>query len=884
MTQEFHLSVTPVGGDSFLVRTERVEAGVPLAEEQLVWPVDSWLQQARQLMNDPVLELLQGASSGDLADLLAAGPPDKPSKSAASLLALGQQLYGSLFQGMIRDSWMAAQSIAQNRREVLRLRLGLQGTRLHQLPWEVLYSSDRPLATGTDITFSRYRPERGVSSFSIDRWTPQPYQPLRILMAIAAPSDQERLALSQEFQHLKTELQRPQATNGQTELSESWPEIEVTLLEQPGREQLTQALEQGNYHVFHYAGHSNLGNSGGNLYLVNPKTGLTETLSGEDLAGLLVNNGIYMAVLNSCRGAYTPVEDLPVEGGEQNLAQALIRRGIPGVLAMAERIPDEVALTFARLLYRNLRQGYPVDLSLSRTRQGLISAYGSHQLYWALPILYLHAEFDGYLTAGDRTHTSSLDAFGPTAQVLSFASPLASLHSDYASDPDTALEPSSGPSLNGVAPDMAWSDVMLDPDLAADDIDPLWMQDDLDLAADTDLDTLVEDLEYEDDLGYDEDAATVRNLIQQLSQPRDEAPEPIIPAAQDEILLPDHEPLSASDLYQALPENPHDRPVAPAPADPPARIPTAESRSPASRLIPQRGPLWTGLSVGVISVALVTVFSVWITRHQETLQSRPRPSDLLAGVEELPTRELPNTTQMANRDLTQASTADVTELAIAAFRNGDLEVGQNAMEALFDRGVLSYAQAVFEQMPEELQSDPLVNFLKGRLAWQQVQTGNTDYSVDDARRYWEAAVRDQPDEPEYHNVLGFAYYAEDRPAEAMQAWLTSLTLIEEQQVASAKSQSPTGEGKGGEYAPTAGPVSDDPDALAAYAGLALASAQAAQAEPEDVRKTLLSKSRKLYQTVVTNDPIAYQPESLAQNWLWTEDAIADWQSLPTVAE
>lgn len=54
MTQEFHISVTPVGDNEYLVRTEKVASGVPLAEEQVKRPVDEWLAQARQLMNDPV--------------------------------------------------------------------------------------------------------------------------------------------------------------------------------------------------------------------------------------------------------------------------------------------------------------------------------------------------------------------------------------------------------------------------------------------------------------------------------------------------------------------------------------------------------------------------------------------------------------------------------------------------------------------------------------------------------------------------------------------------------------------------------------------------------------------------------------------------------------
>ncbi|MEQ8956713.1 MAG: CHAT domain-containing protein, partial [Coleofasciculus sp. C2-GNP5-27] len=383
MAQEFHISVTPLGDDQHLVRIERVAPGVPLAEEQVRWPMDEWLTQARQLMNDPLLGLLQGGA-GSMDELFfLPNSEQQVRQSCKNLVALGQELYNALFQGSLRDSWMMAQAIAQNQRSVLRLRLGLKGNRLPRLPWEVLHAGDRPLATGTDVAFSRYQLSTGLMR-PMHPLPPQPSHVLKILMVIAGPSDQESLELAQEAAHLQEELKNRSRQEP--------PSIQLTILEQPGREQLTQALEQGQYQVFHYAGHSSLGDSGGDVYLVSNKTGLTETLNGNDLAGLLANNGVQLAVFNSCRGAYTATSDPLNNGKERNLAEALVKRGIPGVLAMAERIPDEVALTLTRLLYRNLNQGYPIDLSLSRARQGLISAYGSNQLYWALPVLYLHPE------------------------------------------------------------------------------------------------------------------------------------------------------------------------------------------------------------------------------------------------------------------------------------------------------------------------------------------------------------------------------------------------------------------------------------------------------------------------------------------------------------
>ncbi len=134
MTQEFHISVTQVGQSDYLVRTEQVAPGVPLAEELVTWPVTEWLTQTGHLMNDPLNSMLR-------FDALAPN-------SATNLVSLGQQLYNSLFQGTLRDSWITAQGIAQNQQQALRLRLGIKDPRLARLPWEVMHAADRPLATG----------------------------------------------------------------------------------------------------------------------------------------------------------------------------------------------------------------------------------------------------------------------------------------------------------------------------------------------------------------------------------------------------------------------------------------------------------------------------------------------------------------------------------------------------------------------------------------------------------------------------------------------------------------------------------------------------------------------------------------------------------------
>jgi len=151
VTQEFHLSVTPVGHDEYLVRTERVAPGVPLAEEQLRWPVEEWLALARQLMDDPLLGLLRGHGFYRVGGFElprrseSESEFDPKSPLPASLTELGETLYHALFQGTLRNSWMIARGIAQHQGEMLRLRLGLKGSRLPRLPWEVMNGGDLSL-------------------------------------------------------------------------------------------------------------------------------------------------------------------------------------------------------------------------------------------------------------------------------------------------------------------------------------------------------------------------------------------------------------------------------------------------------------------------------------------------------------------------------------------------------------------------------------------------------------------------------------------------------------------------------------------------------------------------------------------------------------------
>jgi tetratricopeptide (TPR) repeat protein len=947
VTQEFHLLVTPISPDRYLVRTEQVALGVPLAEEQVEWPVDHWLTQARQVFENPLGETFLNNGNGSLERSPQADDPTLALNPPPNLVAFGQALYNALFQGTVLESWRIAQGIAQHRGKVLRLRLGFKGgsgnladyaARLQHLPWEILHDGTRPLATGKDLIFSRYQPQ--FASLTANRPFPTATsslpRTLRILMVLAGPSDQTNLALKQEALHLQEELTHHGLENGE----ETIPNIQLTILEQPGREKLTQTLEQGKYQVFHFAGHSNQGPSGGQLHLVNARTGLTESLTGDDLAGLLVNNGIWLAVLNSCLGTQAATSIYFQGGGDhRSLAAALIHQGIPSVLAMAERIPDRVALTLSRLFYRNLKFGYSIDLSLCRARQGLISAYGSHQLYWALPVLHLHAEFEGQLVftpepgaTSQEVEESEPEAFFPS-EVSSLAPDLpaiplyeeTTLHEDQEGglaslihrlsnlNPEEEETPLKAAHEELLLPEVEQS-LELYPDLPLSSSQAWPASQGVSrgaLATVANSSLAAQGVYGEGELGnahatialYREtialnptDYKTYFNLGQalleegQLMEAIDAYHQTLslnpncaeaysglgqalaeqgnygnaIVAYRQAIALNPHLPDTYQHLRDALAQQaPSRRPIL---ADPVEIVPASNdegvSVEPVSGpLMPKEVktflgslPLWTWLGLTGI-VATVTLTLLIFTGPDAvklklfSTASDPKPS--------LPETNRPN-------PLGRAETAAVTAQAIRAFTDGNVSVGEGAVEALLDRSALREAQAALGTAVEKQVHSPNVLFLQGRLAWQAVQTGDSDFSVEDARRFWETATQGQPLSPLHLNALAFAYYAEGNLTEAKQAWRKVLGLD-------------SGADPGQVLQDETGNV--NPDRLTAYAGIALTLLKAAQAQPPAQQAQFLNQASTVYAEILQRDPTGFTSASLSQNWLWTEGAIEDWQLL-----
>ncbi|MGB3767954.1 MAG: CHAT domain-containing protein [Phormidesmis sp.] len=820
MIQEFKISITAMGGDQYLIRTEYVEKGVQLAEEKVHWPVAEWLAQTQSLMHDPLLGLLQGQLRHTLPSR--AGQSGRKSTETAddTLVRLGQTLHDALFQGQLHDSWVTAQGVAQNRQDLLRLRIGMKDSRLQQLPWEALHARALPLATGTDVIFSRYILARHHGSASSKPST-NSKQVLRILMVIASPDDQERLELKREVYHLQSELHPEGLSHGASD-DETLLDVQLKILEQPDRAELTQELDRGNYQVLHYAGHSNLGNAGGDLYLVSHQTGLTERLSGEDLAGLLVNNGIKLAVFNSCRGSYSASSEQGWQ--ERNLAQALVNRGMPGVIAMSDRIPDHVAITFTQLLYRNLKKGQSIDLSLNRTRQGLISAYGSHQFYWALPTLYMQPSFDGYLVRAIRIieNADALDSANDPYGDLLFSEPeLASIslpRSNRRAIPASALKTANARPQSESDATAHLSDKTL-------------------------FDAKLSDREVNEDLVDNNDTDPIEDVVKRLSVP-------LAPVEVDgELRVPEGietprgfygEP-TASDLNDER-QNKGDVSPSAGPSSATADISSAvDAPEAVGERLTRSHTLHTKLltlptltSLALAALLGITTIAWWQQRSQRVINN-------------------PVTVSQAQRLVSQAE---------VAFDSDNLDAAVMTTKTLIDNGDYQAAINALDNAKSTQERDPIVAFFRGRAQWGLARQGNTDFAAADAMRSWSAGLAEESDWMEFTMALGFSQLAVDQPENALDTFQKAIDLAVDQPngIIYFSDQSVP------EYA------------VNAYAGLAMAALdQSKIAIDPSERAELLDRAVAAYSQVLKRAPGEFSEDTLSQNWLWTTGLINDWE-------
>ncbi len=337
------------------------------------------------------------------------------SHSSRLMLELGINLWQFIFNGPIANSFNQSLGMAIGREQPLRVQLDIRDPNLIALPWEI--GQPKPgkptISLNPQLRFSRTTSDVDSLSkvASSDR--------LNILLVLGSDGESKSpntlLQLDKEANTLKQILQHSHS-------GYPVPAVPcyVDTLIQPTPAELIEHLETGNYNIMFYAGHGVKAPDGGQLLLRSDTT-----LSGTELAQVLVSNGVTLAVFNSCWGAQPFIDENQQAIPRSSLAQVLIHHGLPAVLAWGDEVTDEEALSFIQAFAAGLANRMSVDRAVAIARQKLLTLYKFNQPAWSLPVLYMHPEFNGELIQSLELLITELPDNSTTA--LNFSLPVALL-------------------------------------------------------------------------------------------------------------------------------------------------------------------------------------------------------------------------------------------------------------------------------------------------------------------------------------------------------------------------------------------------------------------------------------------------------------------------
>ena len=331
-------------------------------------------------------------------------------------------------------NWGLARRATNN--EVLRfqLRINTQAPELHNYKWEYLLDSESkvPLACDLNTPFARVLHVSSTDDFQ--RLKISPDRPLRLLAAMASPSDLISPDGTAENDILKglVPLNRAEIEalkEGLARLSRMIePLISDNLLISPDdfvslemiRQRLIKARTSHHpFHVLHLLCHGLLRAEDGKSYLVLTNTSKekkADLVPEEKFAEMLRQflPELRLVVLASCFTAL-PTHEQPLQG----IARRLVAEGIPAVIAMQDALEFNAAQHFSQRLYAELVSHGEIDRAVNAARRELYDrrranaradlseTVGPRQ--WGIPVLFMRVP-DGRLFDVDREAQRPSDA------------------------------------------------------------------------------------------------------------------------------------------------------------------------------------------------------------------------------------------------------------------------------------------------------------------------------------------------------------------------------------------------------------------------------------------------------------------------------------------
>lgn len=294
--------------------------------------------------------------------------------NSSTAKTFGVRLFDAVFSGDVRRALDMSRAIAGKDGVRIRLQVG-DGADLAAMPWEFLYDTgtDTHLGLDLDTRLVRYLPVPGAAHTDVvgDR--------LRVVVAIASPADLPALDVAGERDALTRALSGAEVG------------VDLEVLEHATLSGLHESIQRIEPHVIHFLGHGGFDEATheGHLFFEDEYRHSVGVEADRFATLLASRDSIRLVVLNACEGGRVAA-DQPFGG----VAQSLVRRHLPAVIAMQFPISDRAAVAFSASLYTSLARGIPIDSACS---EGRLAVYADgNDSEWATPVLYLRAT-DGVL-------------------------------------------------------------------------------------------------------------------------------------------------------------------------------------------------------------------------------------------------------------------------------------------------------------------------------------------------------------------------------------------------------------------------------------------------------------------------------------------------------
>ena len=307
--------------------------------------------------------------------------PEPEPGSGRTPASFGIELFDTLFQRGIRDVLIANQAAAHPLPDTgVRIRLSIAVEkdgmdRIASIPWELMRSANdiSPLVvTNTAL----------VRTLATNKPTePRPIRDtLNILAITSNPPGTDPLDTARELEQLQS-------------IWSGLDGVVVDTIDRPSKARLLDKLLEKDFHIVHYMGHGGFDPAHGGRLMLEDDAGRQLLVGASDFATWLQNEPLHLVFLNACNTGTTGTGTAlhPYAG----LATALVRAGVPAVLAMQFPIPDAKAIVFARTFYHCISKGFAIDTAVAEGRMRMYEAEASAAGFaseWATPVLYLRAQ------------------------------------------------------------------------------------------------------------------------------------------------------------------------------------------------------------------------------------------------------------------------------------------------------------------------------------------------------------------------------------------------------------------------------------------------------------------------------------------------------------